>query len=112
MSLSLRKAIETLANKQEIQNAKKLTSALFDDLHLYAKMVQEARVNEVHPVGTILMVALPHFGNVVLSILEEDSNNASNYKKSNNQRKKAKKTKKEYFFHEGNLFVDENKKEA
>lgn len=83
--MSLRKVIETLANKQEVENAKKLTSALFDDLHLYAKMVQEAKVNEVPPVGTILMVALPHFGNVVLSILEEDSkkNAASNYKKSN-----------------------------
>ena len=83
MSLSLRKAIETFANKQEIQNAKKLTSALFDDLHLYASMVQEAKKNEVPPVGTVLMVCLPHFGSAVLSILEEDSKNASNYKKSN-----------------------------
>ena len=82
--MSLKKVIETLADNQEIQNAKNLTSALFDDLHLYAKMVQEAKVNEVPPVGTILMVALPHFGSVVLSILEEDSKNASsNYKKSN-----------------------------
>lgn len=83
--MSLKKIIKTLANKQEIQNAKKLTSALFDDLHLYASMVQEAKKNEVPPVGTVLMVCLPHFGSAVLSILEEDSkkNAASSYKKSN-----------------------------
>ncbi len=81
--MSLTKVIKTLANEREIKNAKKLTSALFDDLHLYAKMVQEAKKNEVPPVGTVLMVCLPHFGSVVLSILEQDSKNASNYKKSN-----------------------------